>query len=39
MARYKSVFLGYFSSRRAAARAYNEAAIRLHGPFARLNPI
>lgn len=31
--------LGYFDSPEDAARAYNEAATRLHGPFAKLNPI
>jgi hypothetical protein len=31
--------LGYFATREGAALAYNNAAIRLHGEFARLNAI
>lgn len=32
-----SFFLGYFVEREEAARAYDEAASKLHGEFARLN--
>jgi hypothetical protein len=31
--------LGYFSTPEEAARAYNEAARKLFGEFARLNPL
>lgn len=31
--------LGAFDTEEAAARAYNEEAVRIYGPFARLNPI
>lgn len=34
---YKQIWLGEFSSKEAAARAYDEAAIKFHGEFARLN--
>lgn len=33
------IFLGYFSDEKSAARAYNRAAKRYHGEFARLNKI
>jgi len=33
----KQTFLGYFKSEEAAARAYDEASKRIHGPQARLN--
>lgn len=36
---YKSVHLGYFENIIDAAKAYNEAAIKYHGEFARLNTI
>lgn len=35
----KKIHLGYFTSERAAARAYNRAAKRLFGPFARINKV
>jgi len=35
----KRIFLGYFKSEKAAAKAYNEAALRHHGDFACLNEI
>jgi hypothetical protein len=31
--------LGYFHSKEAAAHAYNEAALRMHGEFAHLNAL
>lgn len=36
---YKSIHLGYFSTEEAAASAYNQAAIKYHGEFAKLNVI
>jgi hypothetical protein len=36
---YKSKFLGYFDCKHEAARAYNRAALELHGEFAKLNEI
>lgn len=36
---YVTINLGYFTDRIAAAIAYNEAAIKYHGAFARLNVI
>lgn len=39
MANWKRYRLGYFDSEKDAAIAYNDAAIRLHGAFAILNPI
>ena len=35
----ESIFLGYFKTVEDAARAYNEAAIVIHGEFARLNDL
>jgi len=35
----KPVWLGYFSNKKDAAMAYNEAAIKYYGEFARLNEI
>lgn len=35
----KRYFLGYYTDPKDAARAYNEAALRLHGEYARLNEI
>ena len=35
----KSICLGYFKDKIEAARVYNEAAIKYHGEFAKLNPI
>jgi hypothetical protein len=34
---YKKIFLGYFKNEIDAARAYDRAAIKYHGEFARLN--
>lgn len=35
----EKIFLGYFKSEEDAARAYNEAALRMHGEFAFINHI
>lgn len=35
----KRIFLGYFSNKIDAAKAYNNAAIKYHGEFAKLNEI
>jgi len=34
---YKKLYLGYFNSPEEAARAYDAAAMKYHGEFARLN--
>ena len=36
---YKTIVLGFFPTKEDAARAYNEAALKYHGEFARLNVI
>ena len=36
---YKQIHLGYFTCPIEAAKAYNKAALELHGEFAFLNPI
>ena len=35
----KRYYLGLFSCKKEAALEYNKAALKLHGKFARLNPI
>ena len=35
----EKIYLGQFRTKEDAAKAYNEAAIKLHGFFARLNEI
>lgn len=34
---YKNMHLGYFADERLAAQAYNDAAVKYHGPYACLN--
>lgn len=36
---YKNIHIGYYDTKEKAALAYNEAAIKYHGEFARLNII
>jgi AP2 domain./HNH endonuclease. len=35
----EKLYLGYFADKKEAARVYNEAAIKCHGKFARLNKL
>lgn len=35
----RAIYLGFFSCKEDAARAYNEAALKRFGEFARLNPV
>lgn len=35
----KHIFLGYFESEIEAAKAYNDAAIKYYGEYARLNEV
>ena len=35
----RGIYLGYYTNENEAAKAYNEAAIKYHGEFARLNII
>ena len=37
MVNYKSIYLGTFENKLDAAMAYNVAALKYHGEFARLN--
>lgn len=39
MVNYKSIYLGVYSDKKEAARAYNEAALKYHGEFAKLNSV
>lgn len=36
---YRRIFLGYFKSELEAAKSYNEAALKYHGYFAKLNNV
>lgn len=36
---YKRISLGYFDNKENAAKAYNKAAIKYFGEYARLNPV
>ena len=33
------IYLGYFKTKEAAAKAYNEAAVKHHGEFAKINKL
>lgn len=35
----KRITVGYFTTKEEAAKAYNEAALKYHGEFAKLNPL
>lgn len=39
VSKHKRIHLGYFKNPKEAARAYNEAAIKYHGEFAKLNEL
>lgn len=36
---YRSVFLGYFDNKEDAAKAYNKAALKHHGEYAKFNKV
>lgn len=35
----KHIYLGYYTDPKDAAKAYNEAAVKHHGEYAKLNPL